>query len=399
MEDQKLSIAEIKMAIETLSEDLLMEILWRLPVKSLLQSKSVCKNWYALIQNPSFISLHHHRAASIAAAQNTDCLLVKRALDGGNGKIILSLIPNETPTEDIDISFTGLDIEKLQLLGPCNGVVCLIRLALNSTIVICNPSMREFRVLPQPSHKKGYMANLGFGFDHYTNDYKVVRFGYLDPEFKTCWLDERIEIYELSTDCWREVDAASPVEYGFECTYSSCVSWNGDFFWYAFCHGGDAAIIVFSMTNEVFNELPLPEVCLLDNSGARELFILNDSLALALYPSTWVPPLWAVKLSFEKCFDIWVMDVHGVEVSWTKKISIGPLQKPNFALGFRKNGEFLLECGDGQMMSDNIDTRQIKEYQVYSHSPPCCLQVLPHTESLVSVKRHNEHDETDDLHV
>ncbi|XP_058187811.1 F-box protein At3g07870-like [Rhododendron vialii] len=358
------------MVIETLSEDLLMEILWRLPVKSLLQSKSVCKNWYALIQSPSFISLHHYRAA-----QNTDCLFVKRALRGGNGKIILSFIPNELLTEDIDISFTRLDIEKLQLLGPCNGVVCLTEGGYHSTIVICNPSMREFRVLPQPSHKKGYMANLGFGFDHYTNDYKVVKFGYLDPEFKTWLIDETIEIYELSTDSWREVYAESPVKYGFHCTYSCCASWNGDFYWYASCPGRGASIMMFSMTDEGFNELSVPEVCLLDDYSERKLFILNDSLALVLYPRGWVPSLIPpVDFSFEKCFDIWVMDEHGVEVSWTwtKKISIGPLHKPNFALGFRKNGEVLLECGGGQMMSYNLDTRQIKEYQVYGRSPPHC---------------------------
>ncbi|KAI8530801.1 hypothetical protein RHMOL_Rhmol11G0087700 [Rhododendron molle] len=34
-----------------LPNDVLIEILTRLPVKSLLRSKCVCKNWYDLIQN------------------------------------------------------------------------------------------------------------------------------------------------------------------------------------------------------------------------------------------------------------------------------------------------------------------------------------------------------------
>ncbi|KAI8549605.1 hypothetical protein RHMOL_Rhmol06G0038000 [Rhododendron molle] len=52
-------------------EDVLMEILSRVPVKSLLRFKSVSKHCYSLTQNPTFISLHHNRAQATA----TLCLL------------------------------------------------------------------------------------------------------------------------------------------------------------------------------------------------------------------------------------------------------------------------------------------------------------------------------------
>ncbi|KAH7846417.1 hypothetical protein Vadar_013800 [Vaccinium darrowii] len=390
------------MGIEKLPEDLLAEILWRLPVKLLLRSKSVCKKWYSLIENPSFISLQHNRT-SIAATEN-NCLLVNQFLGGGNGNIILSFVPHETPTEDIEIFFAGLDVsKKLVLLGPCNGVICLTRQGFNSTIVMCNPSIREFRVLPEPSYKKDYLANLGFGFDPFTNAYKVVKFGYLNPDFSNWEFDERIEIYDLSTDSWREVDTVSPVEFGFRCCYEPCTSWNGDCYWYAYCTSDEQAIFRFRMSDEVFDEIPVPDVILLDNSSERKLFILDDSLALVLYPSGWVIPEWfpGRDFSLNKCFDIWVMamDEQRVEVSWTKRYSIGPLHAPNYALGFRRNGEFLLESGGGQMMLYHLDTQQIKEYQLYGHSPPECLQVLPYVESLVSVKRHNDHEGHNDLHI
>ncbi|XP_058187821.1 putative F-box protein At3g24700 [Rhododendron vialii] len=389
------------MVIEKLPEALLMEILSRLPVKPLLRSKSVCKGWYSLIQNPSFISLHHNHAASMAVAENTDCLLVKRSLNGGYDGIILSFVPNETPIEDIDVSSLGLDIPGLELLGPCNGVVCLTESGYYSTIVLCNPSMREFRVLPQPSYKKGYVANLGFGFDPSTNDYKVVKFGYYNPHILTDENDETMEIYELSTDSWREGRVNSQIQFGLHFVCLSFASCKGDFYWYMFCPDGDDAIIVFWMTDEVFDAKPLPEVCLFDDSIGSELFVLNDSLALVLYPSEWTEPssfsVWHCPM--EKCFDIWVMEEQGVEVSWTKKFAIGPLQWLEYPLGFRRNGEFLLVSDGVQMMSYNPDTRRIKEYQVYGHSPSRCLQVLLYTESLVSVKRHNERDGHDDLQV
>ncbi|XP_058185596.1 F-box/kelch-repeat protein At3g17530-like [Rhododendron vialii] len=343
------------MGIENLSEDLLMEILWRLPVKSLLQFKSVCKNWYALIQNPDFIYLHHDRAASIAVAGNTDCLLVKRFLNGGEGGVALSFVPNETPVEDI---FTGLDIKHLQILGPCNGIVCLTRYGSSSPIVLCNPSMKEFRVLPLPSYKNDHMCNLGFGFDPYANDYKVVRFGMMSTDLSIRGVDEAIEMYDLSTDSWRGVDTVSPVVSGIDCFYDSHASWNGDFFWYPYQKHGGPVIMAFRMINEVFEEMPLPEVCLLDQHSEKKLFVLDDSLAIVIYPKWWSNPSVFPPEEFllEKSFDIWVMNEEGLEVSWTKKFSIGPFQGLDWALGFRHNGEFLVESGYGQMISYNLNT-------------------------------------------
>ncbi|KAH7846253.1 hypothetical protein Vadar_011751 [Vaccinium darrowii] len=284
------------MAIEKLSEDLLMEILCRLPVKSLLQFKSVCKNWYAIIHNPTFIYLHHDLSASIAATQNTDCLLVTRlfktptSTDCLYGGVALTFVPYENPVHDIDLSPTGLDIKRhLQILGPCNGVVCLTTNAwtLNFTIVLCNPSIKEFRVIPQPSYKNDHFCNLGFGFDPLQNDYKVVRFAVRSRNLNIKGFDEKVEIYNMRTDSWREVDTESPVKSGFLCSHHLSASWNGDFYWYAKRRdGGPAAILAFSMTDEVFKELAVPDDCLFmapyQQTGMK-LFTSKDSLALVIY--------------------------------------------------------------------------------------------------------------------
>ncbi|KAH7845482.1 hypothetical protein Vadar_002779 [Vaccinium darrowii] len=385
------------MEMEKLSEELLIEILLRLPVKTLLQVKSVCKNWYDLIHSPYFIYPHHDRAASIAAAENTDCLLVKRFVDGGEGgegSFTLSFVPNETPVEDIDISFTGIDTNYLQLVGSCNGVVCLTRFRLNTTIVLWNPSMKEFRVLPQPSYKIDHISNLGFGYDPETDNYKVVRFGMVSTDVFVRGMDDAIEIYDLRTDSWRVVDAESPVNSGFRCSYDY-VLWNGDFFWYA-CHKHThgAVIMAFRMSNEVFEEIPIEGVPLSDEIGGTKLFVLNDSLAMVIYPPQWSNPFLFPPEEFVimKSFDIWVMNKDDVELSWTKKFTIGPSQGLDWPLGFRLNGEFLLESSYGQMMSYNLYTQERKEYQVHDHvrghdPPPPNLQVLLYTESLVSVKR------------
>jgi len=274
----------------------------------------------------------------------------------------------------------------LQILGPCNGVVCLTTFAGSSTIVLCNPSMKEFRVIPQPSYKNDHFCNLGFGFDPLKNDYKVVRFAVRSRNFDIKGFDEKVEIYNMRTDSWREVDTESPVKSGFLCSHHLSASWNGNFYWYANRRdGGPAAILAFSMTDEVFKELPVPEVCLFMapyHQTGMKLFILKDSLALVIYRQS------------ERCFDIWVMNEEDVEVSWTKKFAIGPFQELHWALGFRQNGEFLVRGSHGLTMSYDLNTpREREEYQVDAHFPPPYVQVLLYTESLVSVKRHDEHVE------
>ncbi|KAH7845733.1 hypothetical protein Vadar_005403 [Vaccinium darrowii] len=212
------------------------------------------------------------------------------------------------------------------------------------------------------------MSNLGFGFDPYTNDYKLVRFNMTSADIPIGNIDEKVEIYDLSIDSWREVDVESPIESGFHCWYDSYASWNGYFCWYAYHpRGGGSVITAFSMSDEVFEQLPVPEVCLLDHHNENDLFVLNNSLAMVFYPKWWSNPFDFPPEEFmlEKSFEIWVMNEEDVEVSWTKKFTIGPLHGLDWALGFRQNGEFLLESGYGQMMSYNLYTPERKEYQVH----------------------------------
>lgn len=45
-------------SLPVVSEELIFEILVRLPVQTLLQFKSVCKAWHAIISDPFFIRMH-----------------------------------------------------------------------------------------------------------------------------------------------------------------------------------------------------------------------------------------------------------------------------------------------------------------------------------------------------
>ncbi|KAG5545029.1 hypothetical protein RHGRI_017484 [Rhododendron griersonianum] len=61
-----------------LPQDLLIDILTRLPAESLVRLTPVCKSWHSLITGPKFISRHLHRTAS---NPDNDRLLVSYRTD------------------------------------------------------------------------------------------------------------------------------------------------------------------------------------------------------------------------------------------------------------------------------------------------------------------------------
>ncbi|XP_057482356.1 F-box protein At5g62510-like [Actinidia eriantha] len=133
--------------VQELPEDLLTEILSRFPVKFLFRFRSASKQWLSLIQNLTFVSL-----------QNNECLLVKRSLRRDNGDCVLSLVPNEAPIHDLDISSTTLqDVREIQHLGSCNGLIFLQN-CVTGSFVVCNPGTKEITTLPNPFITRGVGA-------------------------------------------------------------------------------------------------------------------------------------------------------------------------------------------------------------------------------------------------
>ncbi|XP_058187772.1 putative F-box/kelch-repeat protein At1g12870 [Rhododendron vialii] len=361
---------------EEMPEDALTEILSRLPVKSLLRFKSISKHWYSLIQSPCFISLHHNRSPK------NESLLVLRSVKTTSAfapiTLALSVVSNKTPVLDLDLPFGGQPASWLNLFGSSNGIVCLFNSS-TKIMMLCNPAMREFKVLPQPPFHTRYTSHLRFAFDPKTNDYKVLRVvaSYDPMAFTFTLCVGRVQIYHMSTDTWREIVAVVPEEI-LQCSQRWCwssASLNGVFYWVANCQG---EIIAFHMSDELFERVFLPED--IRTNPWSSLSILGDSLAL-------------VTVEFgrmESCLEIWVRDGNGVKDPWNKKYSIGPIVGLYDALGFRHTGEVLLRRdNDWKMVSYNLDSHTLNEYhEEYDdlklvHRCP----VLSYTASLVSVKR------------
>uniref|UniRef100_A0A2N9HSX7 F-box domain-containing protein n=1 Tax=Fagus sylvatica TaxID=28930 RepID=A0A2N9HSX7_FAGSY len=367
---------------DSLPVEIVTQILIRLPIKSIIISTSVCKTWKSLIQNPTFIPTHLHHSIN---NNNHHHLLFRLCQDG---KEIYALHNDDdddfTEHTRFDFPFHAVNDNTFRVVGTCNGLVCLSDdLIVNKVhhFFLWNPCVRKFVKLPYPNltYKThgGVSASIGFGFDAKTNDYKVVRMVNLpnpNSNSKNLRRDRpKVEVYTLSTGEWRMVTAALPPI----CTVlglQQVAFVNGALHWLAFRWTDDDLIyhfvLVFELEDEVFREIQLPELPGYENTYDLDGPVSVYKNCLALFKKRYYRHY---RIDFfenkEGSSDqnIWVMKEYGVASSWTKVFTITD-QDPDmpFAIGFRRNGEFVLQVESGQLISVDVGNQKMKDLGISS---------------------------------
>ncbi|CAN1816116.1 Receptor-like protein EIX2 [Linum perenne] len=238
-------------------EEVVADILARLSVKEIVKCRSVCKSWYSLISSNVFQSYHLNKST----ARNRSLVLVRDGIDFDNGKTehySFYLDDDDFPSTrvlELDCPFKAISLNS-RIVGCCNGVVCFIDHTLdynNDRAALWNPSIRKLVEIPPPivaSESGGpYGPTVGFGYDALNDDYKLVRVS-VDAS-----KGHLIEVYSLRCGSWRMVDSHFNRFIG-----GPCVHIDGVCYWLGSRRNpNDADLIVsFTLSNEVFDEFPLP---------------------------------------------------------------------------------------------------------------------------------------------
>ncbi|XP_050209709.1 F-box/kelch-repeat protein At3g06240-like [Mercurialis annua] len=351
-----------------LCEEVVAEILKRLPVKSVLKFTSVCKSWYALITNPNFISLHlanSSQANKIYHLFKKYCKKPEFVLHSDNDSL------SEYRVLDLP-SICGC-ANYLELVGSCRGLVCLFD-RINNCLILWNPAIGEFITTSLSNICYGLFDILGFGFDRKNNDYKVVRIVYA---LKDTPFPPVAQIFELSSNSWKTVTSQN-LEYDVY-GFSRHVKLNGVFHWFARLHDDRKKMIAsFDLSNEAFQKLMLPHALAELSDSDFSLTVYNQSLAVINYGEFNREQFYYLRCS------IWVMKQYGAAESWTKQFTInfhnGGLWR---VLRFQGNGRILIvDFHHGEIASYDPQTQRVTPLGVYgSH-----LQVHSYMESLVLLK-------------
>ncbi|XP_076891860.1 F-box/kelch-repeat protein At3g23880-like [Bidens hawaiensis] len=322
----------------SLPTDIAVEILLKLPVKSVLRCKSACKSWRSLICDPQFVKSHlaistrsnnHYRQHRLLIVRTKERLFKTCNLH--------DVLYDNSINRDLELDYPYKhNLNYFWVVGSCNGLLCMA--IEKEVLIIWNPSTRKSCILPPPTgYRKleiGYVR-YGFGYQESTDDYKVVE---LSRRFEdiTKW-KTMVRIYSLKNGNWKEI-GAFPHGFQFDDCAPSTTLCNGAFHWIAGKDLGTRIIVSLDLAKETYGQVLQP----LYDAGHKYLTLgtLREQLcALCDYPGIRA--------------DVWVMKVYGVKDSWTKLVSIPYnltvpgiyIDRFSMPLCVSNDGKYLLQSG------------------------------------------------------
>ncbi|KAJ6293079.1 hypothetical protein OIU78_025120 [Salix suchowensis] len=128
-----------------LPEDLIQEILFKLPIKSLVRCTSLSRTWNSLIKSPAFISKHRQRTISSTYHQS---LFLLRLCSKEREEQYSLRLDNQDFNEHMQLHFPFESFESyFHVIGSCNGLICLAKVIRRFTVsfIFWNPLIQKIR--------------------------------------------------------------------------------------------------------------------------------------------------------------------------------------------------------------------------------------------------------------
>ncbi|KAK4424759.1 F-box/kelch-repeat protein [Sesamum alatum] len=167
--------------LPNLPEEIIMQILLRLPVKSLLKFRCVSQSWRFLISSYNFAKAHIE--VSTKNSKYADDRLIFGSRDLPVDLYTCSL---RSIVEDVSSGSIYPMIDEI------------------STLILWNPTTRKHRVLPESDkdlNLEYFGISIGFGYDELNDDYKVVELLSLERDMNV--LEAQVKVYSLRNDSWK----------------------------------------------------------------------------------------------------------------------------------------------------------------------------------------------------
>ncbi|CAI9090713.1 OLC1v1025540C1 [Oldenlandia corymbosa var. corymbosa] len=232
--------------------DIIIEVLKRLPVKSLLRFKCVCKIWNSTISDPQFTETHRKCSRFrvggnylVAFWHYGDRIIV--SFKNHDGRRSCTIPPPihlklKTPINSIR--------DRISISPPMNGLVCLYSHKGRGHALVLNITTRQILYLPKFATK--FVGRLEIGFDELTGEYKVLNL-YMELGTLKC------AIYTIGSDSlWRKTMDPPQTIHLVPGASRACV--NGNMYWLVLDDWGVITYLVaFNVGREVFRTLKFTE--------------------------------------------------------------------------------------------------------------------------------------------
>ncbi|KAK9724791.1 hypothetical protein RND81_05G098700 [Saponaria officinalis] len=258
------------------------EILARLPIKCLLQLKSVSKDWHSTVSSYEFASAHFKtRLSGYHPCSSVEGLVIQVA-----SKFYLFYIQDEAVALDyclvkLEPNFDDLDENNVQLVGSCNGLVCLADSSSSSDyFYIWNPVTYHSRKISDPCFISDHcIVSWGFAYVSSVDDYKVVR---IVQDYDT--LETVVLVFSLGSREWKRVHDHGLDQCLFLTKINPGVLVDDSLYWIMVSRGvlEKRVVVRFNLSLEKFEEVPglVPK-----DVNPRDQFLCVTGGCLSLYNS------------------------------------------------------------------------------------------------------------------
>ncbi|XP_059295584.1 F-box/kelch-repeat protein At3g23880-like [Lycium ferocissimum] len=355
-------------SLPLLPQEIIFEILVRLPVKSLLRMRCVSKSLLSLISAPKFLKTHLKFSTKKQGFALLFSSSYENTLTFDTCSLYAIMYYQESPHIPDELHFPCKEpFVHYNVVGSCDGLFCIsggLR-----DLFLWNPSIRELKKLSfsgSKVHNSSYVA-YGFGYNECQDDYKVVQV--VGSSHSHYGFQNEFRIYSLRTNSWEMTKEYPSVIF---CNDPAKFV-NGRLHWIAMRVSDKSDSWFVSSLNLVdgtYDNVALPD--LVDGNSDWELGTLDGNLCVFC-------DYYKVQM------DVWVMKVYGLVESWTKVASIPyftAIEHSILPVFISHNDEILLQHGSSLLLY-NSRHNNFKHPQVQIHHG-YGIQFSLYTESLVS---------------
>ncbi|KAL3628749.1 hypothetical protein CASFOL_027795 [Castilleja foliolosa] len=347
-------------------EDLMLCVLARLPVKSIIRFKSVCKSWNHLLSTQEFVKMQVKLSSKF---KNQFFLVHTVHWNRSNTISVFNIESNEKKAKILDTRV------RINIVGCCNGLVCIER---GQELVLWNPAMNLFKTVSLlKDHTYIQRESLGFGYDAEGDDFKVVRIVFLLENLGFRKFVSCVEVYSVNSDSWTTINPGFRFSELTICRIDSCatVNVNGNPYWVGKVEGHKKDLLIcFDLSKLV---LKIVRLSSLDYKRAEhdiDFVDLNGSLGALVFT-------WKNEERIEYV-DSWVFD-DGERI-WTKSHRVGPIKvKINQFLRSLKDGRVLGKLPNGQLIVFNSETECVEDLFNVRHD---FFEIYEYTASLAYIQ-------------
>ncbi|KAL7109191.1 hypothetical protein ACP275_06G159700 [Erythranthe tilingii] len=302
-------------------EEIIIEILPKLPVKSLLRFKCVSKSWRSLISSKHMVKAHlkestenktfpHHSIVSATWGPST-CAVKSCPL--------YALLTERTALASPLINHpTARIIGESNISASCNGLICIMIGPYRFSL--WNPATRESKDLPHfltgvERSLFTYVRRYGFAFAEINGDYKV--FALFHVHDVTCKFFIVGKVYSLNSDSWGGTMTYSNGSPSFDDTFhklgtfaSGKPHWISDKISDKNGTMSEWKIVYFDFNSETTGVVEKPSCVEKDSYNIRNLRlgVVDECLCLFCVGTN--------------RFDIWVRNKYGAEDSWGRFLNV-----------------------------------------------------------------------------